>query len=70
MCLSRFCCSDLLLRYIFRCHLLLACSRNLQNFSAPLTSPSFRVSGTFQVNQYPALLAEIHPARPNSRLQI
>lgn len=48
----------------------LVCSRNLQNISAPLTSPSFRISGTLQVNQYPALLAEIHPARPKSRLQI
>ncbi|MEY9777550.1 MULTISPECIES: hypothetical protein [unclassified Arthrobacter] len=33
-------------------------------------SPPFLILGSCMVKQYPALLAEIHPARPKSRLQI
>jgi hypothetical protein len=62
---------DLLLRNLFRCHLL-----GLSQDSAALKLPLKRQStvppwAERSVNQYPALLADIHPARPyNPRLQI
>jgi len=61
---------DLLLRNISRCRLL-----GLSQESVAIKLPLMRQPippprAEWKVNQYPALLAEIQPARPNLRLQI
>ena len=62
-------CFDLVMRNIFRCRLLGLTRDTTETFLFPELSvrrPAFfrSVEGV----QYPALLAEFHPARPKSRL--